>query len=488
MVIIIGIVLLFIYAALGFKKPAVALLTLPVAMLLPPFYADTVAGTEDAMLCAVLFIPLIFLTPLIAAVVSGSEESSKKWPRKTAKCTLIGLIVIVLLAALFVLFGFGGFIGFLLFAMLIASAISYGYTTRRVTAAYVISTIGACMRQNLPLSTALDTAASGQNNQRARVLRQIQKWIVQGYSLSESIKRGYPKCPGYAVAMIESAESINQLPLTIKAIEENMLAQAKDNRKVKPFDPVYPIVIMSAVLVITLMLTTFAMPQFAAVLKEMADGAPLPVPTQILMNFTDFILGMNSLVVSLISLIIFIIIPASIRIKYRPRRPHRPYLASKIGDFIKWHLPALHWFEKNYSMVQAVSLLRLSLNSGCTVNEAIDTTLGLDLNHCFKKRLQKWLKKVERGENISSAAKESRLGSCIAWAFDSNINQGNTPAILDALESLYRSNYSYYVNLIRYAMGPVTTIMLGGVVGFVVYSIFASMISMINHLSDLVIP
>ena len=159
-----------------------------------------------------------------------------------------------------------------------------------------------------------------------------------------------------------------------------------------------------------------------------------------------------------------------------------------MGDFMKWHLPVLHNFEKNYSLVHVVELLRLSLSAGCAVNDAIKNTLGLDVNNRFRKRLQRWLEKVERGDNIAAAIKESKLGSPLAWAFDEKVNQGNTLTILETLESFYRSNYSYYVNLARFIMWPCLILFMGLIVGFVVYAIFSPSILIIESLSGKVLP
>jgi len=139
-------------------------------------------------------------------------------------------------------------------------------------------------------------------------------------------------------------------------------------------------------------------------------------------------------------------------------------------------------------MVQVVELLRMSLNAGYTVNDAIDNALELDVNNCFRKRLEEWLEKVKRGDNIATAVRESKLGSALAWAFDEQVNQGNTLSILEALESFYRTNYSYYVNLARFIMWPCITLIMGSMVGFVIYAIFSPSIAVIKSLSGVVYP
>ena len=136
--------------------------------------------------------------------------------------------------------------------------------------------------------------------------------------------------------------------------------------------------------------------------------------------------------------------------------------------------------------IQVTSVSETGDYTGCTVNDAIANTLGLDVNNCFRKRLENWLAKVEAGENIADAARKSKLGSSLVWAFDDKVNQGNTLAILEMLESFYRSNYSYRINLLRYVLEPCVTICMGTVVGFIVYSVFAPLVAIINYLSDTV--
>jgi len=484
---IIAVSVLIIYAILGYKKPGIALVTvLPVVILL--FYVSAQMEPEEVFTVTV-FAPVIFFGTLIAVLLSKREVGSEQWPRKCAKWILIVSVALLLLATAGVVFSPLGAIGLGFFILFIGAVISYGLTSRRMIAAYVISTIGSSIRQNLPLPMALEAAAGGQDDKRARILRKIQNWLVQGYPLSEAIKRGYPRCPAYAVAMIAAAERINQLPFAIKSIEADMLARTDESRKLRPMHPVYPVILITFMFFIVWALMVYIIPQFNTVLTEMTEGAKLPAATRFLCGIANFIAYEHGWLIGLVfAVIILVIIPVSIRVKLRPRRPEKPYLLSRIGDFIRWHLPVLHWFTNNYSMVQVVELLRLSLNAGCTVNDAIAGTLTLDVNNCFRKRLRQWLIKVQRGENVAAAARESKLGSTIGWAFDDKVNQGNTLAILEMLESFYRSNYSYRANLARFIMWPCVTITMGIMVGFIVYSIFGALIAIVNEAANSVYP
>jgi len=483
-VIAVTIVLLILYAYLGWKRPGIALITVP-------FVSGVliVIGAAQENIVAMCIAPFIFVAALIAALFSGREPEAEQWPRTCAKWIVIIFLFLLALVAAAVVFGPLGFIGIALSVLFIASIIAYAVTSRHATAAYVISTIGASMRQNLPLPMALESAASGFADRRSKILNGIKEWLIQGFSLSESIKRGYRKCPGYAVGMIASAERIGQLPFAIQAIEADMIAKADERRKIRPVHPIYPVLLVLFASFLLLGLMTFVIPQYENALREAVEGATLPPATRWLLDIASVVaFKFGWLLWLILMLIALAVVPFSIYVRFRPRRPDKPYLSSRTGDFIKWHLPILHRFERDYSMVQAAELLRLSLNAGCTVNDAIRNTLGLDVNNCFRKRLRKWLRKVERGDNISAAARTSGLGSALAWAFDDKVNQGNTISILETLESFYRSNYSYCVNLARFILWPCVILVMGAIVGFIVVAIFSPGIAIITQLANQVNP
>lgn len=484
MVIAITIIVLGIYIYLGLKMPAIALVT-------SPFVAGAILimGAADENVWVLGAAPLIFIASLLAVLASKHEPDMEQWPQICAKWIIF--IFVLLLATVTAAAAFGplGVTGLMFSILFIGSIIAYSLTSRYATAAFVISTIGSSMRQNLPLPMALESAAGGRTDNRSRILRGIKECLIQGYPLSESIRRGYPKCPGHAMAMIAAAERIGQLPFAFKAIETDLVAKADDRRRIRPVHPFYPVILMVFVFFIVSFVMLFVVPQFKDSLMEMTGGEELPRATRILLEISSFILFQGGWIIGLvIALTILTTTLAWIYTKFRPRRPGEPYLFSRLGDFFKWHLPVLHRFEKDYSMVQVVEFLRLSLNTGCPVNDAIGNALNLDMNHGFRKRLKRWLKRVERGDNIAEAARKSRLGSPLAWAFDDRVNQGNTLSILEMLESFYRSNYSYYANLARIIMWPCVSLLMGLIVGFIVYAIFMPGIQIITNLTDMVHP
>lgn len=474
-----AIIIIALMAYLGYKRPLLSLfLIIPLSIV--SIIVNMMLFEDKGLILLFLLLPLTLLVTLIGILFSKLEPDVDKTTRNIAKWTLIILLLFFLSLISTAIIGYWGFLGIVFVIFFAAVLINYGLTSRNSTPVYVISTIGAGMKQNMPLSTALEFATTGQDDNKARILRRIRKWLVEGYSLSEAIKRGYPKCPGYVAAMIAAAEKCGRVPSAVEAIEKNMIAKADEKREWKAVHPFYPIILMIVILYVVAVMTRFVIPKFSLILAEMTESK-LPLSTQILISISGKLANFVSVAVCLI---IFIIVPFSIYIFFRPRRPERPYLISKIGDYFKWHLPILHWFENNYSMLQTIEILLLSLSSGSTIDSSIENTTGLDVNYCFRKRLKKWLEKIRKGENISAAAKQSGLGSTLSWAFDQNINKANNIEILNMLGDIYRSNYSYKVHLAIFILWPCLIISIGLFVGFIVYSFFSPLITIINSLTE----
>ncbi len=480
MLLAITISILVLYIFLGFKTPRFAIITLPVVGSILFIFA---ANNE-------LFVPAIvslciFPATLMAILFMRHEIDFVPWPKSWARAILIVLICLILLAALSILVSsiIGVYVG-LFMGVLFCYCVGVAATQRNATVAFVISTIGASIRQNLPLPMALQSASENIKYKHSQILRQISKWLVQGYSLGESIKRGFRRCPARITALIAAGEKMGQVPQVVASIERDLLQKADDSKRVRPVYPAaYFIVVLTIMSLIVVGLMVAVIPKFGDVIKAMTMGE-LPKSTEILMAIADYIYFRYGWL--MVFGIVFLTVVIYIIVRFRPRRPEKPLLLSQMGDFIKWHLPILHWFENNYSTLQVIEVLRISLSAGCTINQAVGSAINLDVNCCFRKRLKKWLRKIEAGDNIADAARQCGLANSLSWAFEQQENPENTLPLLEMLESVWRSNYSYRVNLARFILLPSTTICLGAMVGFVAYSVFSAMMAVIIQYADIV--
>ena len=471
--------LVMCFSVLAWFLPGTTLiLTLPVMLVL--FF---ISLSSDYYLGCVLA-PVILIIVLTVAAIHNPDGDFERWPRRYARRFLITVAFIAsfygtLVIAMFNLYAL------LLYVLIVGSLFGCVITHKRVVTANVLSTIGASIRQNLPLPMALLFAAGDMKTAFARAARRIAHWLSQGYSLSESIRRGFPSCPGHALAMITAAEKMNQLPRAFECIEKDLLKRLEYDKRIQPVHPLYPIVVFTVLCLLIMGLTSFVMPKYSEVLRDMAGtSAKLPIATQYIMDASQIF---RSGVFWLIFLAVLLIAGSVvIRVRSRSRNPQKPFLLSRIGDFVKWHLPILNWFERNYSLLRLVEVMRLSLDSGSTIDKAIRAGLDIDTNYCFRSRVRKWSKLVEQGENVALAVRKSNLSPALVWAFECAGN--DTPNVLESIETCFRSNYSYRVNMARFILWPCLTLFMGLVVGFVAYAIFLPQIKIITFLTTWYTP
>jgi len=400
-----------------------------------------------------------------------------------AKAFLVVFGIALAVCVWLVLGGLGAVAGILFGALLVAMALRYLVASRRAVTHYVVSTISACMRQHMPLIPSLAAAVEGRSDKRARMLRRIRFMLSEGRPLSEAIRRGYHACPGQVVATVEAAETIHQVPQALQRLEADLLARARERRRIKPCPLWYPVFVALVLGWVLSGFSSYLIPSFTRMFEEM--GATLPGPTQALMDFWDSIGGW---IFSLVFWLTVIGVPVGIYTTFRARRTNKFQILAWLGDGLKWCLPIARWFERNRSMLQTVEVLRLSLSAGSTIDEAIAATIQLDVNRCFRRRLRRWGARVRRGEDVAEAARASQLGRPLAWAFDRAANPGNAPAALEALESICRNDYSYHINLARFVGWPMTVLAMALVVGYVVYALFLGMIHLTRSTGAAMLP
>ena len=471
---IVGFAVLFAYAILGAMRPVIALATSSVATLVLAAVAHEY-GSAEGMVLAVLVIP----AALLGIITGSSRARAPVWTKTLAGVFLIALAVLGFMAI------FAIFSGPFWVIIIVAGGllIRFALISRDTLATLVFSTIGAAMRQNLPLTDTLEFEARAHDGKRMRILRSICSWISQGYPLSESLRRGYPQCPGYALAMVTAAERIQQVPRAIASIEADLAQRNRESRKLQPMSAAYPLGVLLVAFVIISLLMVFVIPNFQRIFAGI--GEELPATTRMLMFFArDGTRGLFSLV----GFFILVGVAINLYTKFRPRRPEKSYLLSQAGDWVKWRLPMFRWFERNRSLVQTISFLRLSLSAGTTIDDAIAGACELDVNGCYRQRVRRWLDRVTAGEGVSSAALKSGLSPAIAWAFDPEVNPGGALRVLETLESFYRSQYAYAANLGRLIFWPCVTLALAALVGTIVYGMFAPMVTLIESNIRWVLP
>ncbi len=429
---------------------------------------------------------LSFPLTLIILCFCPIRDKGSGYPlwRLAARWTTGTLSLILFMAVLTVCFYI---FGILFSAMLIAGVVHYISISRYNNALEYVSTIGLAMRQNLPLPAALHAAAAGRSDKMAFIFCHTAKWLTQGYSLAQAVRRGYPRCLPEVLLAIESAEKLNQLPRTLISLEKDLISQSDETRKIRPVSPWYPAIVMTMICSVAMGLCIFIVPTFAEVISDMSDGqAALPASTQFLLTVSRDLLRPEYYFA--LGLCIELAVFLWAYYYFRTRIAYKKGWFLNAADRIRWYWPLQRQLERKISMLRLVEILRAGIHAGRPLDQTLEAATEMKINVCFRKRIACWLQRIRQGDNPSDSARLCGIGQGIAWAMDGDLNPGQAPVLLETLEEVYRSEMDYIGNLIRAILWPIVILGMGLFVGFIVYCFFMAIVSIITTGIQFVIP
>ncbi len=443
------------------RVPKVAVLACP-----PLLVAAAIAGgIFIGAAAAFAMIGIIFL--VLGLVMSTRRRpGADEWHHLLAKIQLIVLIALWVINQTFGVFAPPAPYGPVLLVLGLVLWILYAMRTREAMTVDLITTIAAGVRQNLPLVDAMTLAAHGRCDRFAFILRGMAQLLWKGLPLSQALKETYRNCPPNIIAGLQMAERLGQLPAYLQSLQADHTRAARENRRTKPSAATYVAVVLVITIIVLQMVGFVVMPRFLDIFAKM--GRNLPTITQ----FVFFHSGKVFSVIFLMSLVAMGLCLLSLLAWFRPWVRLRLRYALAAVDWFKWHLPGLGWFERNRSLLITAEALRVTLQAGRSLEEGIVNATTMDLNMCWRRRLNAWHGDIVRGQLPAPAARCAHLPSSLAWVFDTDSGCKEPAAVLEAIEGICRSRYAYRLNLLNSILWPIMVFILGCWVGLVTLSMF----------------
>jgi type IV pilus assembly protein PilC len=147
--------------------------------------------------------------------------------------------------------------------------------------------LASLLTAGLPLVQCLEALQDQTEDPRFRIIiRDVRLDISQGNSFSSSVKKFPRAFPTLFISMVEAGEASGGLAEILSKVAGYFEATLKLTKKVKSA-MAYPIGVISLAVVLVNVLLIFVIPVFAAMFADF--GAKLPVPTQMLIDFSDFL-------------------------------------------------------------------------------------------------------------------------------------------------------------------------------------------------------
>ncbi|OGG53359.1 hypothetical protein A2851_00060 [Candidatus Kaiserbacteria bacterium RIFCSPHIGHO2_01_FULL_53_29] len=322
--------------------------------------------------------------------------------------------------------------------------------------------LGAMLSAGLALARALAVIERQTKNAKmSAVVSSIVSDVRRGDTLHASLAKFPNVFPKLFVAMVRAGEEGGDLSQSLQVTSDQMERMYALKKKIRGA-LIYPCIILIAIFGISVLMMIEVVPTLASTFKEM--GATLPLPTQIIIGTSDFLVQYTFLalggVAGLIALIYFV---AHTR-------------AGKRGlDAFFLRLPLIGTMVREVNAARTARTLASLLSSGVDVITSLDIVADVVQNSYFREVVQAASKGVASGEPLSASfvRREDLYPAFVGEMMAVGEETGAVAEMLKRLALFYEDEVDRKTKDMSTIIEPFLMIFIGGAVGFFAVSMIA---------------
>jgi type IV pilus assembly protein PilC len=305
------------------------------------------------------------------------------------------------------------------------------------------------------------------------IIAEVRSDVEGGNTLSGAMAKYQRTFSDLAIGLVRAGEVGGVLDETLSRLAGFLEKDVELRRKVKSA-MTYPTIVMVAAVGIVFFLMTFILPKFMDLFDELGIGRDkMPAPTLMLRNISEFM--RNNILLTLgIGIALFIAVKMVGRTK----------MGRRYIDLVKLKIPVMGKLTHKVALARFSSTLSTLLSSGVPILQAMETVAGTVGNSIISEAVMDARAAVREGDEIGAPLKASGLfPPMVVQMISIGEETGSLDAMLLKVSEFYESEVDTALQQLTAAIEPVLIVFLGGVVGFIVVSMFLPLVEIINQLS-----
>ncbi|MDP6986915.1 MAG: type II secretion system F family protein [Phycisphaerales bacterium] len=331
--------------------------------------------------------------------------------------------------------------------------------------------LAVMVRAGINLRMALDGIADQVKNAKfRRIILQIRADVEAGMSFSEAITR-YPKLfnPLY-VNMVKASEMSGSFAKMLDRIA-SFIAQQLETRKMVVGASIYPGVIATMAIGVTVFLLTFVLPRFAGVFEGKEEV--LPGPTKMLLGLSDWMVNNWILLVAMVILAIIGLLAT---------------LKTTIGqlwfDRFKLVAPLFKRMFRALYVSRSLQTMGELLNAGVPVLDSVAVTGDISGNRLYKNLWRRVQSAVREGRKLHEELDGSPLlpGSVVQMVAAGE-ESGRLGEVLEEVAEFYQRALRDAIKTMTSMIEPILIVIMGSIVGFIAMAIILPIFKMSSLVS-----
>ncbi|MBA3865498.1 MAG: type II secretion system F family protein [Solirubrobacterales bacterium] len=325
----------------------------------------------------------------------------------------------------------------------------------------------------MPMLRTLHTLEEQTQEEQIRdAVASVHADVEAGSTLEQGMERHPKVFDRLFRAMVRSGEQSGRLEDALDRIAFQVEKADVLRRQVKSA-LMYPALVFSVAVVVLVAIVAFVIPVFVTIFEELAaehpeEASALPLPTQICVNASKALTGYWFVIIPAIGLLIF----AFVKLK-KTERGH------ELWDRFKLQIPF-----KIGDVIQKVALARWSrtfsgsVSAGVPMLQAIQLTGQTSGNVVVEQAMADVYDSVKRGGSLAAPIQANAIfppmvGHMVAVGEET----GQLEHMLSKIADFYEAEVDAKVKALTALIEPVMIVFVGGIVGFIVISMYLPMFS-----------
>jgi len=322
------------------------------------------------------------------------------------------------------------------------------------------------LQAGMTLHAALDLVIKQTSSgQMKSILMALEEHLRQGSRFSEACAAHPAVFSKFYANMIRAGEAGGMLALVLDHLAD-FLEKEEDVHKQIRAALTYPLFMLAMGLLTVSILLTFVIPRLVSMFEEM--GQTLPLPTRMLVAISSFL--SQHWVVILLALVAIVVLVRSQRAK--------PEFRERI-DRLKLRLPFLGQLVVQGEVTQFARTLNALLAHGVPIHLAFEVVVAACKNLILQAELRHAGEAIRQGGRLGASLSASThlpvtLSQMIAIAESTN----QLEVVLDRIATAGAKDVERKVSLFTRLLEPAMIILIGAVVGFIVFAMMLPIFQM----------
>lgn len=327
--------------------------------------------------------------------------------------------------------------------------------------------LGTMIEAGLPLARALSVLERQSKSVKFKtVVSTLNADIGKGSALSEAMAKHPAVFSSLFVSMVKAGEESGGVTEALKIVAGQLEKAYTLTKKIRGA-LIYPIIIITIMIVIGALMLIYLVPTLTATFREL--NVDLPTSTKLVIFVSDFL--KHNIIVTLLGLIVL-----GVGVSLFLRTPR----GKRLMDTVILHIPLISGIVKNVNSARTARTLSSLLSSGVDVLVAVRITRDVIQNYHYKVVLQEAEKNIEKGDPISNIflTHEKLYPVFVGEMVNIGEETGKLSGMLSNVAQFYEDEVEQKTKDMSTIIEPFLMVLIGVAVGFFAISMLGPMYSL----------